>query len=117
MTSSTPLQTASDREITVEELKQKMDAQERDLFVLDVREPQEFQICRIPDTVLIPLGDVPKRIGELDRNKEIVVHCKSGARSAKAAEFLRSSGFPRVKNLKGGILAWIDRIDPSQPKY
>ena len=112
-----PIATASDQEITVEELKQKMDAHERDLFVLDVREPQEFQICRIPGTVLIPLGEVPRRAGELDKAKEIVVQCKSGIRSAKAAEFLRSSGFPRVKNLKGGILAWIDRIDPSQPKY
>jgi len=111
------LPTASDREITVEELKQKMDAHEPDLFVLDVREPQEFQICRIPGTVLIPIGEVPRRVGELDPSKEIVVHCKSGGRSAKAAEFLRSSGFGHVKNLKGGILAWIDRIDPSQPKY
>ena len=109
--------TVSDREITVEELKRKMETRERDLVVLDVREPQEFQICRIPGTVLIPLGEVPRRVGELDPSKEIVVHCKSGVRSAKAAEFLRSAGFPRVKNLKGGILAWIDRIDPSQPKY
>ena len=108
---------ASEREMTVEELKQKMDAHERNLIVVDVREPQEFQICRIPGTVLMPLGDVPRRVGELDKTKEIVVHCKSGVRSAKAAEFLRSAGFPRVKNLTGGILAWIDRIDPSQPKY
>jgi adenylyltransferase/sulfurtransferase len=109
--------TTSDREITVEELKKKMDAHEPDLFVLDVREPQEFQIARIPGTVLIPLGEVPRRVAELDPTKQIVVHCKSGVRSAKAAEFLRSSGFPRVQNLTGGILAWIDRIDPSQPKY
>jgi sulfur-carrier protein adenylyltransferase/sulfurtransferase len=112
-----PIATADDRELTVEQLKQKMDAHERDLFVLDVREPQEFQICRIPGTLLIPLGDVARRVGELDKTKDIVVHCKSGVRSAKAADFLRSAGFPRVKNLKGGILAWIDRIDPTQPKY
>ena len=119
VTSPTPLSTpvASDRDMTVDELKRKMDAHDPDLFVLDVREPQEFQIARIPGTVLIPLGEVPRRIGELDPSKEIVVHCKSGVRSAKAAEFLRSAGFPRVKNLKGGMLAWIDRIDPSQPKY
>jgi len=118
VTSSTPVPAgSSDREITVEELKRKMDAHEPDLCVLDVREPQEFQIARIPGTVLIPLGEVPRRVGELDPNKEFVVHCKSGVRSAKAAEFLRSAGFSRVKNLKGGILAWIDRIDPSQPKY
>jgi adenylyltransferase/sulfurtransferase len=107
----------SDRDITVEELKKKMDAREPDLFVLDVREPQEFQIARIPGTVLIPLGEVPRRVSEVDPNKQIVVYCKSGVRSAKAAEFLRSAGFPRVRNLTGGILAWIDRIDPSQPKY
>ena len=118
VTASTPVPTGGrDSDITVEELKQKMDAREPDLFVLDVREPQEWQIARIPGTVLIPLGEVPRRVRELDSNREIVVHCKSGGRSAKAAEFLRSAGFPRVRNLKGGILAWIDRIDPSQPKY
>jgi adenylyltransferase/sulfurtransferase len=112
-----PIPATSDRDITVEELKRKMDAREPDLFVLDVREPQEFQIARIPGTVLIPLGEVPRRVGELDPDKQVVVYCKSGVRSAKAAEFLRSAGFPRVRNLTGGILAWIDKIDPSQPKY
>src|SRR3990170_2155926 len=112
-----PLPTSSDRDITVEELKRKIDARERNLFVLDVREPQEFEICRIPGAVLIPLGEVLRRVGELDPSKEIVVQCKMGGRSAKAAEILRASGFPNVKNLTGGILAWIDRVDPSQPKY
>jgi len=112
-----PLPTSSAFEITVEELKQKMDAKEPSLFVLDVREPQEFQICRIPGAVLMPLGEVARRTAELDRTKEIVVQCKVGGRSAKAAEFLRASGFTNVKNLTGGILAWIDRIDPSLPKY
>jgi adenylyltransferase/sulfurtransferase len=112
-----PLPTASDRDITVEELKRKMDAKESRLFVLDVREPQEFQICSIAGATLIPLGEVPRRVGELDQTREIVVQCKSGIRSAKAAEFLRSSGFTNVKNLTGGILAWIDRVDPTLPKY
>jgi adenylyltransferase/sulfurtransferase len=112
-----PIPTSSDRDITVEELRRKLDAKEPGLFVLDVREPQEYQICRIDGAVLIPLGEVPRRVGELDANREIVVQCKVGARSAKAAEFLRASGFPNVKNLTGGILAWIDRIDPSLPKY
>ena len=112
-----PLPTSSDRDITVEELKRKIYARERNLFVLDVREPQEFEICRIPGAVLIPLGEVLRRVGELDPSKEIVVQCKMGGRSAKAAEILRASGFPNVKNLTGGILAWINRVDPSQPKY
>ena len=84
---------------------------------MDVREPQEYQINQIPGSVLIPLGDVPKRYAELDPSQEIVVQCKMGGRSAKAADFLRSVGFTRVLNLKGGILDWIDKVDPSQPKY
>jgi len=87
------------------------------LKIVDVREPNEYQINRIPGSVLIPLGDVPKRQNELDPNDEIVVHCKMGARSAKAADFLRSVGFKRVLNLKGGILDWVEKVDPSQPKY
>ena len=75
-----------------------------------------YQINRIPGSVLIPLGELPQRVGELDPSREIITQCKSGIRSAKAAEFLRQKGF-RVKNLKGGILAWIDAVDPSQPKY
>ncbi len=87
-------------------------------FVLvDVREPHEYQICRIPNARLIPLGEVPKRLNELDRNAEIVLHCKSGVRSGKAAAILREAGFPQVLNMKGGILAWSDKVDPSVPKY
>ena len=74
-------------------------------------------IPKNPGSVLIPLGDVPKRYEELDPADEIVVHCKMGGRSAKAADFLRSVGFKRVLNLKGGILDWVDKVDPSQPKY
>jgi len=74
--------------------------------ILDVREPNEFEICRIPNSVLIPLAEVEKRVHELDRSSEIVVHCKSGGRSAKAVKFLKEAGFEKVKNLKGGILAW-----------
>jgi adenylyltransferase/sulfurtransferase len=82
-----------------------------------VREPNEFQIGRIPGSTLIPLGEVPQRVGEIPRDKEIVVHCKMGARSARAAAFLRQQGYRSVKNLKGGILDWADKIDPSVPKY
>ncbi|HZP63251.1 MAG TPA: molybdopterin-synthase adenylyltransferase MoeB [Terriglobales bacterium] len=102
-------------EIQVEELKRRLDAGE-DIFVLDVREPHEYQICNIGGH-LIPLNDLPKRINELDSSREIVAHCKMGGRSAKAVQFLRQAGFQKVHNLKGGILAWADRIDPTMPKY
>jgi molybdopterin/thiamine biosynthesis adenylyltransferase/rhodanese-related sulfurtransferase len=101
--------------ISVEELKKRKDAGE-DIFVLDVREPHEYQICNI-NGHLIPLNDLPKRVHELDSSREIVAHCRSGVRSAKAVEFLRQSGFKKVRNLMGGILAWAEKIDPSMPKY
>jgi sulfur-carrier protein adenylyltransferase/sulfurtransferase len=102
-------------EIQVEELKRRLDAKE-DVFVLDVREPHEYQICNIGGH-LIPLNDLPKRVNELDSSREIVVHCKMGGRSAKAVEFLRQAGFAKVHNLSGGITAWADRVDPKVPKY
>jgi len=103
-------------DITSVELKQRLDRGDK-LTLVDVREPNEFQINRIPGTVLIPLGEIPRRYAELNKDDEIVVHCKMGGRSAKAADFLRSVGFSRVLNLKGGILDWIDKVDPTQPKY
>ncbi|HLJ26896.1 MAG TPA: molybdopterin-synthase adenylyltransferase MoeB [Candidatus Angelobacter sp.] len=102
-------------EISVEELKQRLDARD-DLFILDVREPHEYQICNL-NGHLIPLNDLPKRVSELDSSKDMVVHCRSGGRSAKAVEFLQQAGFTKAKNLTGGILAWADRIDPKVPKY
>ena len=102
-------------EIQVEELKSRLDSGE-DVFVLDVREPHEYQICNISG-YLIPLGDLPKRVHELDSSREIVAHCRSGARSAKAVDFLRQAGFKKVHNLAGGILAWAERVDPKMPKY
>jgi adenylyltransferase/sulfurtransferase len=87
------------------------------LEIIDVREPNEYQINRIAGSMLMPLGDVPRRYRELNPEAEIVVQCKSGNRSARAADFLRSVGFRHVLNLKGGILDWIDKVDPSQPKY
>jgi len=101
--------------IEVEELKRKLDAGE-DVFILDVREPHEYQICNLQGH-LIPLGDLPKRVQELDSSREIVAHCRSGKRSADAVEFLQKAGFHKVWNLTGGILAWADRIDPKMPKY
>jgi adenylyltransferase/sulfurtransferase len=102
-------------EMTPRELKQRLDRGD-DLFVLDVREPHEYQICNI-NGYLLPLGDLPRRVHELDSSREIVAHCRSGKRSAEAAEFLRKAGFRKIWNLKGGILAWSDEVDPSMPKY
>ena len=106
----------ADDETTVHELKTRLDR--RDSFLLlDVREPQEFEICRIPGSVLIPLGDLPTRLSELEGRDDMIVHCKSGVRSGKAVKLLRDAGYSRARNLKGGILAWIDQIDPTLPKY
>jgi adenylyltransferase/sulfurtransferase len=110
-----PVTTTGVPEITVEELKQQLDARQ-DVFILDVREPHEYKICNLKG-YLIPLGDLSKRVQELDPGRETVVHCRSGVRSAKAVAFLQQSGFSKVKNLKGGILAWADQIDPNVPKY
>jgi sulfur-carrier protein adenylyltransferase/sulfurtransferase len=98
------------------EVKAKMDRGEP-FVLIDVREPHEYQICRIPNAKLIPLGDLPKRVNELNSADEIVAHCKSGVRSAKAVDFLKQAGFRKVRNMKGGILAWSDKVDPSVPKY
>jgi len=103
-------------EITAVELKRQMDAGE-DPFILDVREPNEYQINRIPGSTLIPLGELPRRYQELDPDRSIVALCKMGSRSAKAVDYLRTVGFKNIKNLRGGILEWIDKVDPSQPKY
>jgi len=98
------------------ELKRKLDR--RDNFVLiDVREPHEYQIARIPGARLIPLGELPKHLRELDPNGEYVMQCKSGARSQRAVDLLKQNGFKNVVNMTGGILAWSDKVDPSVPKY
>jgi sulfur-carrier protein adenylyltransferase/sulfurtransferase len=102
-------------EITPRELKTRLDRGD-DLYILDVREPHEYQICNLGGH-LIPLGDLSKRASELDSSREIVAHCRSGKRSAEAVEFLQRAGFRKVLNLKGGILAWSDEVDPSVPKY
>ena len=103
-------------EMTVKELKARMDR--KDAFVLvDVREPSEYEIAQIPGARLIPLGDVAVRANELDTADDIIVHCRSGVRSAKAIQVLKQLGFKKLTNVKGGILAWSDEIDPSVPKY
>jgi sulfur-carrier protein adenylyltransferase/sulfurtransferase len=102
-------------EITPRELKTRLDRGD-DLFILDVREPHEYQICNLGGH-LIPLGDLPKRVSELDSSREIIAHCRSGKRSAEATQFLQKAGFRKVLNLKGGILAWSDEVDPEVAKY
>jgi len=102
-------------QITVKELKRRIDAGE-DVQLIDVREPYEYQIAQIGGK-LIPQNDVPQRLAEIDRDREVVVHCKSGGRSQRIAEFLMQSEYPRVVNVAGGILAWSDEIDPKVPKY
>ena len=111
-----PAPGAREGEIGPLEVKAKMDRGDR-FVLIDVREPHEYQICRIPGAKLIPLGELPKRVNELDTAVEIVAHCKSGVRSGKACDFLRQAGFRKVKNMTGGILAWSDKVDPSVPKY
>jgi sulfur-carrier protein adenylyltransferase/sulfurtransferase len=98
------------------EVKSMIDRGDR-FVLIDVREPHEYQICNIPQAKLIPLGDLPKRVNELNSADEIIAHCKSGMRSAKAVDFLKQAGFKKVRNMKGGILAWSDKVDPSVPKY
>jgi adenylyltransferase/sulfurtransferase len=102
-------------QLSVKELKQRMDAGE-DVYILDVREPYEYRIAQIGG-ILIPQTDVPNRLAEIDREREIIVQCRSGVRSQRIAEFLKQQGYPRVVNLAGGILAWADEIDPKMQKY
>ncbi|HTP68936.1 MAG TPA: molybdopterin-synthase adenylyltransferase MoeB [Dongiaceae bacterium] len=102
-------------EITPRELKEKLDRGEH-VFILDVREPHEYQICNLRGH-LIPLGELPRRVHELDSAHEIVAHCKSGKRSAQAVDFLRQAGFRKIYNLRGGILSWSTEVDPTVPRY
>lgn len=103
-------------EITPIELKRSLEKGEN-IVLLDVREPFEHSLCRLEGSKLIPLGELPRRVGELDSNAETVVYCHLGRRSATAVEFLTSMGFLKAKNLKGGITAWAEQVDPSMPTY
>ncbi|HVH19405.1 MAG TPA: rhodanese-like domain-containing protein [Myxococcota bacterium] len=102
-------------DISVEELD-RLRKQGADFVLVDVREPHEYQICHL-DGKLIPLQSLPQRLSELDKKDHVVVHCRTGGRSAKAVELLRAQGFENAWNVQGGILAWIDRIDPSLTRY
>lgn len=104
-------------EISASELKRRMDAGE-DIQLIDVRQPEEWNFARIEGAKLMPLGEILKRMNELDENCETVIHCKMGSRSARAIEALRRAGFKGdLKNLKGGITAWSNEVDPKVPKY
>lgn len=107
---------SSEFEITPVELKSKLDRKD-DFVLIDVREPEEYAIARIPGAKLIPKATLPERLHELSTADEIVVHCRSGVRSGQAVEFLKQAGYRKVKNLVGGILRWSDDVDPTVPKY
>ncbi|MCC6393316.1 MAG: molybdopterin-synthase adenylyltransferase MoeB [Bryobacterales bacterium] len=111
-----PEPVAAGGEIDAVGLKELLD-RNHNFVLIDVREPHEYQICRIPNAKLIPLGELPRRVRELDPTAEYVIHCRSGVRSAKACTVLRDAGFRSVRNMAGGILAWSDKVDPSVPKY
>ena len=102
-------------EITPKEVKQKLDAGEA-VHLIDVREPFEYAIANLGGK-LIPQNDVAQRLGEIDRDREVIVHCKGGVRSQKIAEYLKQQGYQRVINVAGGILAWADQVDPTMKKY
>jgi molybdopterin/thiamine biosynthesis adenylyltransferase/rhodanese-related sulfurtransferase len=110
-----PAMTDGIQEISATELKARQDRGDK-VFILDVREPHEYQICNL-NGKLIPLGELPRRVNELDSSVEMVVHCRSGKRSADAIHFLQTAGFKKLWNLKGGVLAWADEVDPRMPKY
>jgi len=110
------VEVGSEFEITPLELKAKMDRGD-DFVLVDVREPEEYAIARIPGSRLVPLRTVPERINELSSADDIVVHCRSGVRSAQAVEFMKQAGYRKVKNLVGGILRWSDDVDPTVAKY
>ncbi len=103
-------------EVTVTALKQELDG-DNPPFVLDVREPHEYDICKLDVSTLIPLGQVAGRLDELDKDADIVVQCKMGGRSAQAAQIMLENGFTKVRNLVGGITAWANEIDPEMPTY
>jgi adenylyltransferase/sulfurtransferase len=104
-------------ETTAAELKEKLDNGEN-IQLIDVRQADEYAFAKIKGAKLIPLGDIMRRMDEIDESKETVIHCKAGGRSAKAIEFLEKAGFRgKLSNLKGGITAWSNEVDSSVPKY
>ncbi len=104
------------KEVTVQELKQLMDSK-ADFQLIDVREPHEYEITNLGGE-LIPQGEIPANVDKISRDKQVVIHCRSGARSGNMVNWLeKNQGFTNLYNLKGGILAWADQIDPKMEKY
>ncbi|MDB5284670.1 MAG: molybdenum cofactor biosynthesis protein MoeB [Bacteroidota bacterium] len=104
------------KEKTVTELKQMLDNKE-DFQLIDVREPNEFEICNL-NGLLIPMNEIPDNLDKIAKDKPVVIHCRSGARSGRICDYLeQNEGFTNLYNLKGGILAWADQIDPEMQKY
>jgi adenylyltransferase/sulfurtransferase len=108
---------ANPDEVTVQEMKRALDDATLNISVLDVREPDEYEIAHIKGPKLVPMSELSRRFTELDPNRQYYIHCKSGIRSLRALEFLREQGFKYVKSVKGGIEAWSDEIDRNVPKY
>jgi adenylyltransferase/sulfurtransferase len=102
-------------EISVQELKDLRD-KKADILILDVRNPDEYALCNLGGQ-LLPMSELPQRFHELNPEQQIIIHCHAGGRSRRATEFLMAQGFKRVFNLRGGITAWANEIDPSMPKY
>jgi adenylyltransferase/sulfurtransferase len=103
-------------EMTVTELNELFQKGERPV-VIDVREPYEYEIAQIPNAKLIPMDEVPSRLSEIPKDEEVILHCRSGMRSQKVLEYLQTQGYTKLKNLKGGVLAWSEEVDPSVPQY
>ncbi len=105
-------------EITAGDLKRRLEAGD-EVAILDVREPHELEICKLDNRFHVPLGQLPARLNELESHKDrdVVVYCRSGKRSERACQYMRENGFVKVANLKGGILAWANDVDPTMAKY
>jgi len=110
------VEAAAGSTITARELKAMFDRGD-DFLLVDVREPAEYDIVKIPGSVLIPKGDIPAKLSELPQDKPIVLHCKSGVRSAESLAVLKSAGFASATHVQGGVLAWIKQVDDSLPTY
>jgi molybdopterin/thiamine biosynthesis adenylyltransferase/rhodanese-related sulfurtransferase len=112
----TPVPAAASLEVTAAELAREMEAN-RELLLVDVREPMEWEVCRIEPALLVPLGSLEDRLGEIDRQRDVVMVCHHGVRSLRAALLMRNAGFSRVRSLRGGVAAWADHVDPAMPRY
>ena len=105
------------QQMTVTELQQRLQEPARDFVIIDVREPWEAEVCALPGADLIPMGQIPGRVDEIDREQDVIVVCHHGIRSQQVAYYLQNAGFEKLFNLRGGIDAWAREIDPSMATY